>query len=144
MVLVIALVHTGIAPANTQVVAASDRVRDVAVLRLAGARGPQVLRPAGAAAPAVVAVGALLGGAVAALNLLGVRGALGLLGLRSPVVVPWDVIGPVVTVSGVPAVAFTVLSASLSLRTRSVGPVLPRRSRGATWRVRRPAPPPRR
>lgn len=120
MILVIALVYTGIALANTQVMATSDRVRDFAVLRLAGATGAQVLRLAGAEALAVVAVGALLGGVVAALNLLGVRGALGLLDVRSPVVVPWDVIGLVVMVSGVLAVVFAVLPASLALRTRSV------------------------
>ncbi|MYW10637.1 FtsX-like permease family protein, partial [Streptomyces sp. SID2563] len=77
MILAIALVYTGIALANTQVMATADRVRDFAVLRLAGATKAQVLRLAGAEALAVVAVGAGLGGAVAALNLLGVRAALG-------------------------------------------------------------------
>lgn len=127
MIPVIALVYTGIALANTQVMATADRVRGFAVLRLAGATGPQVLRLTGAEAPAVGAVGALLGGAVAALNLLGVRGALGLLGVRSPVVVPWDATGLVVTVSGVLALVFAVLPASLALRVRLVEPELFRR-----------------
>lgn len=89
MILLIALVYTGIALANTQVMATSDRVRDLAVLRLAGATKAQVLRLVAAEAVLVVAVGAVFGGAVAALNLLGVRTALGLLDVRSALVVPW-------------------------------------------------------
>ena len=120
MILAIALVYTGIALANTQVMATADRVRDFAVLRLAGATGAQVLRLAGAEALAVVAVGAVLGGAVAALNLLGVRAALGRLGVPAAVVVPWEAVGLVVAVSAALAVVFAVLPASLALRTRPV------------------------
>lgn len=120
MILLIALVYTGIALANTQVMATSDRVRDLAVLRLAGATKAQVLRSVGAEALVVVAVGAVLGGAVAALNLLGVRAALGLLDVHSAVVVPWGVVGSVVAVSALLAVVFAVLPATLALRTRPV------------------------
>ncbi|SED28963.1 putative ABC transport system permease protein [Streptomyces sp. 2131.1] len=120
MILAIALVYTGIALANTQVMATADRVRDFAVLRLAGATWAQVLRLAGAEALAVVAVGAGLGGAVAALNLLGVRAALGRLGVPAAVVVPWEAVGLVVAVSAALAVVFAVLPASLALRTRPV------------------------
>ncbi|MFD7429443.1 FtsX-like permease family protein [Streptomyces sp. NPDC059818] len=120
MILAIALVYTGIALANTQVMATADRVRDLAVLRLAGATKAQVLRVVGVEALAVVAVGAVLGAAVAALNLLGVRTALGLLGVGSGVVVPWAVIGLVVVVSAALAVVFAVLPARLALRTRPV------------------------
>lgn len=120
MILAIALLYTGIALANTQVMATADRVRELAVLRLAGATRAQVLRLVGVEALAVVAVGAVLGAVVAALNLLGVRTALGLLGAGSGVVVPWDTVGLVVAVSAVPAVVFAVLPASLALRTRPV------------------------
>ncbi|WP_326660571.1 ABC transporter permease [Streptomyces sp. NBC_00385] len=120
MILLIAVVYTGIALANTQVMATSDRVRDLAVLRLAGATKAQVLRMVGAEALVVVAVGAVLGGAVAALNLLGVRTALALLDVRSAVVVPWGTIGSVVAVSALLAVVFAVLPASLALRVRPV------------------------
>ncbi|TRV81777.1 FtsX-like permease family protein [Streptomyces sp. 130] len=120
MILAIALVYTGIALANTQVMATADRVRDFAVLRLAGATKPQVLRLAGAEALAVVAVGAVLGGAVAALNLLGVRAALGRLSVPSAVVVPWVAVGQAVAVSAALAVVFAVLPAALALRTRPV------------------------
>ncbi|MEU8702947.1 FtsX-like permease family protein [Streptomyces sp. NPDC048680] len=120
MILAIALVYTGIALANTQVMATADRVRDLAVLRLAGATKAQVLRLVGVEALAVVAVGAVLGAVVAALNLLGVRTALGLLDVGSGVVVPWAVIGLVVAASAVLAVVFAVLPAWLTLRTRPV------------------------
>lgn len=120
MILAIALLYTGIALANTQVMATSDRVRELAVLRLAGATKAQVLRLIGVEALAVVAVGAVLGGLVAALNLLGVRTALGLLGVGSGVVVPWGAIGLVVGVSAALAVVFAVLPASFALRTRPV------------------------
>ncbi|MFJ8397271.1 FtsX-like permease family protein [Streptomyces sp. NPDC094144] len=120
MILAIALLYTGIALANTQVMATSDRVRELAVLRLAGATKAQVLRLVGVEALAVVAVGAVLGALVAALNLLGVRTALGLLGVGSGVVVPWGAIGLVAGVSAALAVAFAVLPASLALRTRPV------------------------
>lgn len=120
MILLIALVYTGIALAGTQVMATSDRVRDLAVLRLAGATKAQVLRLVGTEALVVVAVGAVLGGAVAALNLFGVRTALGLLDVHSEVVVPWGTIGSVVAVSALLAVVFAVLPASLALRVRPV------------------------
>ncbi|MFI2783905.1 ABC transporter permease [Streptomyces sp. ALB3] len=120
MILGIALVYTGIALANTLVMATSDRVRDFAVLRLSGATRPQVLRLVAVEALVVVAVGAVIGNAVAALNLLGVWGALGLLGVWSAVVVPWGFIGAVVAASALLAVVSAVLPASFALRTRPV------------------------
>ncbi|MFC8532411.1 FtsX-like permease family protein [Streptomyces sp. NPDC057249] len=120
MILAIALVYTGITLANTQVMATADRVRDFTVLRLAGATEAQVLRLAGAEALAVVAVGAVLGAAVAALNLLGVRAALGRLDVPAVVVVPWEAVGLVVAVSAALAVVCAVLPARLALRTRAL------------------------
>ncbi|MCX5141115.1 FtsX-like permease family protein [Streptomyces sp. NBC_00338] len=120
MILLIALVYTGIALANTQVMATADRVRDLAVLRLAGATKAQVLRLVGAEALVVVGVGAVLGGAVAALDLAAVRTALGRLGVHSAVVVPWETLGLVLAVSALLAVVFAVLPAALALRTRPV------------------------
>ncbi|RAN18201.1 hypothetical protein A3800_14205 [Streptomyces badius] len=86
MILGIALLSTATALANTLVRAASGRRRDVAALRLAGAGVPQVLRLVVAEAVAAVGVGAVLGGVVAAVNLLVVWGALALLGVTSAVV----------------------------------------------------------
>ncbi|MEU0527687.1 ABC transporter permease [Streptomyces niveus] len=120
LILGIALLYTGIALANTLVMATSDRVGDLAVLRLTGATGPQVLRLVAAEALVVVAVGSLLGAAVAGLNLLGVRGALALLSVPSPLVVPWGSVGAMVAASAVLAVLAAVVPALTALRTRPV------------------------
>ncbi|MFD6992572.1 ABC transporter permease [Streptomyces sp. NPDC059943] len=120
LILGIALLYTGIALANTLVMATSDRVGDLAVLRLTGATGPQVLRLVAAEALVVVAVGTLLGAVVAGLNLLGVRGALALLSVRSPLVVPWGSVGAMVAASAVLAVLAAVVPALAALRRRPV------------------------
>ncbi|MFJ9191328.1 MULTISPECIES: FtsX-like permease family protein [Streptomyces] len=106
MILGIALLSTATALANTLGRAASGRRRDLAVLRLAGAGVPQVLRLVVAEA---VGVGAVLGGVVAAVNLLVVWGALALLGVTSAVVVPWAVPGPVVGAAALLAAGSAVL-----------------------------------
>ncbi|MDQ0795649.1 FtsX-like permease family protein [Streptomyces sp. B1I3] len=120
LILGIALLYTAIALANTLVMATSDRVRDLAVLRLTGATKPQVLRLVAVEALMVVAAGGVLGGAVAGLNLLGVRGALGLLHVHSPVSVPWSAVGAVLGASAVLATVCAVLPALAALRTRPV------------------------
>ncbi|MFF2169919.1 FtsX-like permease family protein [[Kitasatospora] papulosa] len=120
LILGIALLYTGIALANTLVMATSDRVRDLAVLRLTGATTPQVLRLVAVEALTVVAVGAVMGAAVAGLNLLGVKGALELLAVSSPVVVPWPALGAVLAACAVAATVSAVLPALAALRTRPV------------------------
>ncbi|MEU6834949.1 ABC transporter permease [Streptomyces rubiginosohelvolus] len=120
MILGIALLSTATALANTLVMATSGRGRDLAVLRLAGATVPQVLRLVVAEAVAAVGVGAVLGGAVAAVNLLVVRGALALLGVTSAVVVPWAMLGLVVAAAALLAAGSAVLPALSALRTRPV------------------------
>ncbi|WP_443032425.1 FtsX-like permease family protein [Streptomyces sp. DH18] len=120
MILGIALLCTATALANTLVMATSDRVRDLAVLRLAGATAPQVLRLVAAEAVVAVGVGTVLGGVVAAVNLLVVWGALVLLGVMSAVVVPWGTLGLVVAAAALLAAVSAVLPASLALRTRPV------------------------
>ncbi|NEB06242.1 ABC transporter permease [Streptomyces sp. SID13726] len=122
LVLGIALLYTGISLANTMVMATSDRVRDLAILRLAGATRHQVLRLVGAEALTVVAVGALLGLLVAVLDLAGMRGALGLLGAReAPLRIPWPELASVTGACAVLAVAFSVAPAALTLRREAVG-----------------------
>ncbi|WP_121748259.1 FtsX-like permease family protein [Streptomyces sp. E2N166] len=120
LVLGIALLYTGISLANTMVMATSDRVRDLAVLRLAGATQWQVLRLVGAEALMVVAVGGVLGLLVAGLNLAGMWSALGLLSVWSPVELPWKEIGAAVGICAVLAVVFSVAPASLAMRRRAV------------------------
>ncbi|MFJ3574341.1 FtsX-like permease family protein [Streptomyces rubiginosohelvolus] len=120
MILGIALLSTATALANTLVMATSGRGRDLAVLRLAGATVPQVLRLVVAEAVAAVGVGAVLGGAVAAVNLLVVWCALALLGVTSAVVVPWAMLGLVVAAAALLASGSAVLPALSALRTRPV------------------------
>ncbi|MFB6665428.1 FtsX-like permease family protein [Streptomyces parvus] len=120
MILGIALLSTATALANTLVMATSGRRRELAVLRLSGATVPQVLRLVAAEAVAAVGVGALLGGVVAAVNLLVVWCALALLGVTSAVVVPWAVLGLVVASAALLAAGAAVLPALSALRTRPV------------------------
>ncbi|GGJ44012.1 FtsX-like permease family protein [Streptomyces brasiliensis] len=120
LVLGIALLYTGISLANTMVMATSDRARDLAVLRLAGATRWQVLRFVGAEALMVVAVGAVLGLLVATLNLAGIWSALGLLSVWTTIQLPWTAIGAAVGACAVLAVVSSVAPASLALRRRAV------------------------
>lgn len=120
LVLGIALLYTGISLANTMVMATSDRVRDLAVLRLAGATQWQVLRLVAGEALMVVAVGGVLGLLVAGLNLAGMWSALGLLSVWSPVEMPWAELGATVGACAVLAVVFSVAPAGLAMRRRAV------------------------
>ncbi|MET9291065.1 FtsX-like permease family protein [Streptomyces sp. NPDC003077] len=121
LVLGIALLYTGISLASTMVMATSDRVRDLAVLRLAGATKGQVLRLVGAEALTVVVVGGLLGALVAGLNLAGMGGALSLLSVRTSIEIPWATLAMAVGVCAVLAVTSAVAVAGLSLRRGAVG-----------------------
>ncbi|CAL9500524.1 FtsX-like permease family protein [Streptomyces sp. Tu 3180] len=120
LVLGIALLYTGISLVNTMVMATSDRVRDLAVLRLAGATRWQVLRLVAAEALLVVAVGGLLGLLVAGLHLGGMRAALGLLSVPGAVALPWTALGVVVAACALLAVVSAVVPAALALRRRAV------------------------
>ncbi|MEV4971604.1 FtsX-like permease family protein [Streptomyces scopuliridis] len=120
LVLGIALLYTGISLANTLVMAGSDRVRELAALRLAGATALQVLRLVAAEALLVVAVGAVLGTLVAGVALGGLWGALGVLHAGSPLVLPWAALGAAAGACAVLATVSAVIPAALSLRRRPV------------------------
>jgi putative ABC transport system permease protein len=120
LVLGIALLYTGISLANTMVMATSDRVRDLAVLRLAGATRRQVLRLVAGEALTVVVVGAVLGLLVAVLNLAGMWSALALLSVRTPVEMPWTELGATAGACAVLAVVSSVTPAALAMRRRAV------------------------
>ncbi|MFJ9213136.1 ABC transporter permease [Streptomyces sp. NPDC102264] len=120
LVLGIALLYTGISLANTLVMAGSDRVRELAALRLAGATAPQVLRLVAAEALLVVAVGAVLGTLVAVVGLAGLWGALGVLHAGSPLVLPWGALGAAAGACAVLATVSAVVPAALCLRPRPV------------------------
>ncbi|MFD5296988.1 FtsX-like permease family protein [Streptomyces mutabilis] len=116
LVLGIALLYTGISLVNTMVMATSDRTRDLAVLRLAGATRWQVLRLVGAESLTVVVVGAVLGLVVAVLNLAGMWAALRLLSVHSAPDLPWTPLAGVVATCAVLAVTASVIPAGLVLR----------------------------
>ncbi|MFJ8047929.1 ABC transporter permease [Streptomyces luteogriseus] len=118
LVLGIALLYTGISVANTTVMAASDRVRDLAVLRLAGATRWQVLRLTAAEALTAVAAGALLGLLVTVVNLAGMWGALALLSVRPTVTLPWQALGTTALACALLAAACATAPAALALRRR--------------------------
>ncbi|MEU2975942.1 FtsX-like permease family protein [Streptomyces hirsutus] len=120
LVLGIALLYTGISLVNTLVMATSDRFRDLAVLRLAGATHGQVLRLVGAESLMVVAAGALLGLVVAGVDLAGMWAALRLLSVRTTLALPWATIGAVVAACAFLAVLASVVPAGPALRRRAV------------------------
>ncbi|MFJ4567777.1 ABC transporter permease [Streptomyces caelestis] len=120
LVLGIALLYTGISVANTMAMATSDRARDLALLRLAGATRRQVLRLTGAEALTVVAAGALLGLLVAAVNLAGMASALALLSAPATIQLPWQALGTTTAVCAFLAVTSALVPAALALRRRPV------------------------
>jgi putative ABC transport system permease protein len=130
LVLGIALLYAGISLAATLVMATSDRLRDLGVLRLAGATRGQVLRLVAAEALTVVAVGTVLGVLVAVLNLCGMRGALALLSApAAPLALPWPALGAVAGACAVVAVLAAAVPAALALR-RGAGEGLSVRAAG--------------
>jgi putative ABC transport system permease protein len=107
--------YGALAVANTLLMSAVHRVRDFAVLRLAGATRWQVARTAAAESALVVAIGTLLGGAVAVTALMSIRQGLREQ-VRAPVdlVVPWPVVGGVIALCLLLAVLASALRARLS------------------------------
>ncbi|BBC35538.1 hypothetical protein SGFS_068320 [Streptomyces graminofaciens] len=105
LVLGIALLYAGISLAGTLLMATSARGAELRVLRLTGATRRQVLGVVVGEALVGVAVGAVLGLAVTAVNLVGLGGALGLLSAPVPwgSGVPWGVVGACVGACGVVA-----------------------------------------
>ncbi|WP_031034723.1 ABC transporter permease [Streptomyces sp. NRRL F-5650] len=122
LVLGIALLYTGVFLVNTTVMSASGRARDLAALRLAGATRWQVLRLTGAESLTVVTVGALLGLAVAALNLTGMWAALRLLSVHPTPGLPWAPLAAVAGICAAVATTASLLPTALSLRRRPTEP----------------------
>ncbi|WP_425245452.1 FtsX-like permease family protein [Streptomyces sp. NEAU-NA10] len=116
LVLGIALLYTGLSLANTLVMAAAERGRELAALRLAGATGGQVLRQAAAEALTVVAVGGVLGLLVTLVNLAGTGAALGLLSAPVTVVVPWAELAWTTGACAVLALASVLVPTACALR----------------------------
>jgi putative ABC transport system permease protein len=115
-----AMLYTVIAIANTLVMAASERSRDLAVLRLAGATVGQTMRALTWETLIVLTVGVGIGAAAAAASVAGIHGALGRLTDAARVVVPWGRVAGVVAACVVVALLASLLPARLVLRQRSV------------------------
>nr|WP_205615373.1 FtsX-like permease family protein [Streptomyces harenosi] len=116
LVLGIVLLYAGIALAGTLVMATSGRGPELRSLRLAGATRAQVLRLVAAEALTVTVVGGVLGVLVAAVNLLGMDGALRLLSAPAGWVLPWPALGAVTGACAVTAAVSAVVSAAPALR----------------------------
>jgi putative ABC transport system permease protein len=129
VVLGIALLYTAIALADTMVMATSDRLRELAVLRLSGATVGQVLRLLAAEAVLVVAAGAVLGTLVTVLDLARLRLSLAALSVPGPVVVPWSTVGAVIGACAALAVISTVAAAGVALYRPAAHRVRPGRAR---------------
>ncbi|MEN8654928.1 FtsX-like permease family protein [Streptomyces sp. 21So2-11] len=93
LVLGIALLYTAIALANTLLMANSSRSAELYALRLSGATRTQILRVVAGEALFAVAIGAILGAAVSAVNLAGLGAALATLSVPVSVTVPWTTLG---------------------------------------------------
>jgi len=122
VVLGIALVYAAIALAGTLAMATAARRTELRSLRLTGATRAQTTRALAGEALLAVAVGALLGLAVTAVNLAGTATALGR--LAAPVVVdmPWTVLGICVGGCAAVAVAVTVFHVKQQVGTESGTP----------------------
>ena len=107
---------TGISVADTIVMATSDRARDLAPPRPAGATRWQVLRLTAAEALTVVAAGALLGLLVAAVDLACMAGPLARLSAPATIELPWQALG---TTTAVRALLGTTTAVRALLATAS-------------------------
>lgn len=112
--------YTGIALANTLLMATADRRRELALLRLAGASRAQVVRLVTAEAVLVAAVGAVLGGVLTAVQLGSLRAALAVLRVPAPFVAPWRPVGAVAVGALLLAAVCAAPAAAWALRRGSV------------------------
>jgi putative ABC transport system permease protein len=119
-VLGLALLYTGIAVANTLVMATGERGRELAALRLVGATPRQLRRMIGLESVLVAAIGILLGGVVSAITVGGMRAGLSGLAPAVPVAVPWLPIGAITASCLVIAVLASLIPATVVLRRPSV------------------------
>ncbi|MFD5510159.1 FtsX-like permease family protein [Streptomyces sp. NPDC127051] len=111
------LAFTAIAVVNTLAMSTSERLREFAMLRLAGAKRRQVLRMLRAEALAVVLIGAVLGSGIALAVLTAF--SVGMTGAAAPAVLPVVYVG-VVGVAGLLALAATALPGRVALRVPPV------------------------
>ena len=115
-ILGLATLYIAIAVANAVVIAAADRRREFATVRLTGLTRGQVVRAALWESLVVAAIGIALGGAAAAITLAGVAaGVSDVVGTRI-VAIPWTLIG--VTVAGAAALVAVTSTLTAAAATR--------------------------
>ncbi|MFG1610340.1 ABC transporter permease [Actinoplanes sp. NPDC049265] len=115
--------YTGLAIANTLLMATADRAPDFAVLRLSGATTRQVLRIVAAESALSVGIGTGLGLGVALVALLSIRSGLSArLGTDVSLNLPWSIMALTIGLCLVLALASSVLPARIALRRRGLGP----------------------
>jgi putative ABC transport system permease protein len=119
-VLGMALLYTGIAIANTLVMATRDRAREIAVLRLSGTTPSQVIRLVGTEAVLVTGVGAVLAGVVTAVTVVAAREGLSGMAPRVDLAMPWGQLGAITAACLLTAVLASTIPAVFMLRHRPV------------------------
>jgi putative ABC transport system permease protein len=120
VILGLALIYALIAVANTLVMAASGRRREIAALSLAGATRRQALRFIAAESALVVVIGAILAAGAATVVVVGQWVALTRFSTDAPVSIPWLPIGAITAGCAAVAVLASVLPAWPVLRARVV------------------------
>jgi putative ABC transport system permease protein len=109
------MTYTMIAIANTMVMAASQRRRELAVLRLTGVTVAQVMRALTWETVMVLVAGVGFGAVAAAAGVLGIWGALDQLSDATRLVVPWGWLLAVVGAAATVALLASLLPARLAL-----------------------------
>lgn len=113
-----ALAYTGIAIANTLMMAIADRRRELATLRLTGATYGQVLRIIGAEACLVTGIGVAMAAAVTAVTMATLRHMLSGLAPSVDLVIPWRTAGGIALACLLVALLASLIPAALTLRRR--------------------------
>ena len=108
--------YTMIAIANTMVMAASQRRRELAVLRLTGVTVAQVVRALAWETAMVLAAGVVFGALAGAASVLGIWGALARLSDAARLVLPWGWLLAIVGAAATTALLASLLPARLALR----------------------------
>ncbi|MFI7641675.1 ABC transporter permease [Nonomuraea sp. NPDC049400] len=109
--------YSAISIANTLLMATANRTTDLRTLRLSGATTGQVLRTVALESTLVVAIGALLGIAVAVTALVGITtGLTNMIGMTVSMILPWPIIGAVIGICLLLAVAVSVIPARTALQ----------------------------
>jgi putative ABC transport system permease protein len=115
-VLGLSLIYTGIAIANTLVMATGTRKAELATLRLSGATPRQALRMICLEASLVTGIGTLLAAAVTAVVVTGLRHGLSGLAPSVRLVIPWLPIAEIALACLLVALLASLIPAALALR----------------------------